>query len=321
MSYSIKGLLTSELTGDTLSRITESFNSVFKKDYPVNYFVDKYSNSSLGFSFHGLLYYNESIVGSFSVIPKKYQANNKHYTFGLACDAFILEEHRKDELFLKKMHQSVVERLAEFQVSFVFSIPNDIAYPYWKYMVKYKDIGEMNYYVYPVNIGALVSSLKFLNPLSSFFAGAWSGILPLFKNEKQLYAPQTNICLHIDEEYLAQRFNSTYTTITLSSTQKFTYKIIEEDGIRVAYLFHLSPSTTRCLNKAMSVLLKQKKNFDVVMFIGNWSNKPLSLIKVPREKEPRKQRFIGTILDANNCPEGVLNIKNWRLSLSDFDNR
>ena len=321
MGYSIKSLLTSELTKDTLSKMAESFNCVFKKTYPVNYFADKYNNSALGFSFHGLLYHEEIVVGSFSVIPKKYEANNKHYIFGLACDAFILEGHRKDELFLKRMHQAVVERLAEFKVSFVFSIPNDVAYPYWKYMVKYKDIGEMNYYIYPVKIGALVSSLKFINPFSSLFAGAWSTLLPLFNSKKLLHVSDSGIGLSIDEEFLKQRFNASYSIITLSSASFFVYKIIEEDGIRVAYLFLIVPSTAGCLNRAMSKLLKEKSNFDVVMFIGNWDEKPLSLMKVPKHKEPRKQRFVGTILDPNNCPEGVLNIKNWRLSLSDFDNR
>jgi hypothetical protein len=321
MIYLIKALITSELTDDTFVALVDSFNQVFKKQFSTQHFSRKYKNSSLGFSFHGLLYCNENVVGCFTVIPRTYQVNNAEYRFGLACDAFILEEHRKDELFLKRMHQAVVERLNDFNVSFVFSIPNDIAYPYWKYLVKYKDIGELNYYVYPVRVGALVSAFKLFDRVSKLFAGVWPYMLSITKNDKPLYKEESNISLLINEEYLAQRFDSSYVATRLSSNSYFIYKIIEEDNVRVAYLFLIVPATTKALNNAVSFFLKKKNEFDVIMFIGNWQKNIKSLIKVPASKAPRKQRFIGTIINKNLCPDGILDINNWRLSLADFDNR
>ncbi|GHV47970.1 hypothetical protein FACS1894181_02560 [Bacteroidia bacterium] len=103
VDYQIVGKTSIELTEKEWQELSCSFNSIFDKEFSVEYFKDKYLHSYLNFSIHGFLLYQEQIVGMFSIIPRLYNFSGEHKIIGLGCDAFILPNHRKDEFFLKEM--------------------------------------------------------------------------------------------------------------------------------------------------------------------------------------------------------------------------
>jgi hypothetical protein len=319
MAYEVKGLLTSEITTQQLQSLQQGFNTFFKKNYSIDYFQKKYTNTHLGFSFHGVLFFQQQVVGSFSVIPRLYNAGGKQVLLGVACDAFILEEHRKDELFLKKMHQAVEEQLKNYNISFIFSIPNDIAYPYWKYMVRYKDIGLLHYYVLPIKVGAIKPALKLFDMASAILAKLWVSLQPA--NDQLLYEEAADIFLIRDEKHYLYRYSfADYKEID-TKTYKARYRVYDENGINVAYLVDVFPTTAKNLKLAMSSIMKQEKqNCHLIMFIGNLSKTAAGLIKLPVSKEPRKQRVIGWSSNPEQDKD-FFKIGKLQISLADFDNR
>ena len=71
------------------------FNVVFKKQFSVQHFKTKYFGSSLGYSVHGILFYNTQIVGMFTAIPRQYIYKEEEITIALGCDAFHLKRAPK----------------------------------------------------------------------------------------------------------------------------------------------------------------------------------------------------------------------------------
>ena len=75
---------------------------------------------------------------------------------GLAVDVFIREAYRVDPLMLRRMYKKLRLLLEEEQVVAVIAVPNATAYPYWKNVVKWKEVGFINYWALPVRAGRIL---------------------------------------------------------------------------------------------------------------------------------------------------------------------
>ena len=320
-SYRIVVKKTTEFSDKDWKEYVHAFNTIFEKDFNIQHFKDKYAMTSIGFSSHGILYFKKNIVGMFTVIPRAYKYKDKIEDIGLACDAFILEDHRKDESFLKKMALDVFNHLSQFNVNRFISIPNQVAYPYWKYFVKWRDIDYLDYYILPVKITKFINN-KFIF-LDFFSAILFKSLVFLFSLKNELVnrnIEKKNITLFRDEKYYKQRFDNNYKVITLSEEFTFAFRVYDEDGIKVAYLIDCDPLSKTHLSKALNYIVnKSKLKVDCVMFIGIIDSPPMYFFKVPKKREPRKQPFIGFSFNKND--DVFFDIKSWEVSLANFDNR
>ncbi len=167
--YKILVKPTNKLSQKEWSDYIYAFNSIFEKSFDLKYFKNKYLLNALGFSAHGILYFKDKIVGMVTVIPNLYIINKNKELIGLTCDSFILKTHRTNEGFLKDMSLKVYDFLKKYNINRHISLPNSIAYPYWKYFVKWKDIGTLNYYIIPLKISKIFPKIKYFDFFSYNF--------------------------------------------------------------------------------------------------------------------------------------------------------
>jgi len=120
------------------------------------------------------------IVGGCTAIPFEYSVFGKKQVLGLIVDVFILEEYRYDPFALRVMYNKVKEALAADGITFIMAVPNKMAYPFWKQVVKWKDITHIPYFILPVRLGNLLHKTKLLNLFSLPFSYAWTGFFSLF---------------------------------------------------------------------------------------------------------------------------------------------
>lgn len=320
MAYKIISKYSNELSIAEWLEIKDSFNTVFEKDFDLNYFENKYQLNPLGFSCHGILYCDNLIVGSFTVIPRKYIFFGESKIIGLGCDAYILKKHRINEFFLKEMSDSVVSRMSEFNVDTFISLPNPNAYKYWKILGKWKDIGVLDYYIYPVNMSKLILGKSFLKHFSFFVSYIASFFFRLVycKSKK---TSKSNISIEVDDQVKSERFClDSYEYLSLGNSNWACYRIYEEDNVKVAYIIYVTEQSKKYISKAIFKLISQSGlKIDMILYIGNLKNKPINLYKVPKSKEPRRMKFIGFSSVSDNLE--FLNLDNWDLSLISFDNR
>jgi hypothetical protein len=304
-----------------------SFNSVFRKDFEYNYFKRKYLKSTCGFSFHALLLSdNNQIVGGCTVIPFNYFGNKELFLFGQAVDVFIVENYRTDPLMLLKMYSQLKSLLHSNHVRVVLAVPNKIAYPYWKNIVKWKDLGDLNYWIFPIKLGNITNSkfCRALNGMSIIFAEFLiflNNCVSFCTNSK---SRDVNYEIEKSENFASYRYDESYEKIEKGDIQ-FIFKIYIEDGKVVAYLYDFNEKgnvTFKSLVKAVSYI-KRFKDIDVVVFVGKLNFTQFLMLKVPKKMEPKRLPLVFDIISPGDYTvfSDIGNFRNWNYSLLNYDVR
>ena len=203
-------------------------------------------------------------------------------------------------------------------------MPNPQAYNYWKFISNWKDIGELDYYIFPVNYSKLIfnnSTLSFLSLSLSLIISYFFKIVHIFSNNIK----KRNIFIHFDELSRKQRFNlEDYLHIKLNNKSRGYYRIYNEKGLNVAYIIHINFLSKKNISTMINkIIFENGSKIDLVAYIGNLNNKPFNLIKLPNYKYPRKLVFTGLILENLKSSQDIdfFDLKNWEVNLANFDNR
>ncbi len=309
---------TNELAENEISQICTLFEEVFKKPMTIELFKQKFENNQSGFSYHGLMMEEEKIVGCYSAIPYKYNYFEKEIVFALSVDTMIAENYRGNPFSLKKMANLVYNSLKVDAISFVFGFPNDNVYLVRKKILKWQDIGLLDFYILPINIGAIKSRLAHLNILSRIFAGA----LNIFAGSKSLDTKAFSIEKINDRSFQKARYDVSYSIERLKDDSYFAYKIYNEENVRTAYIIDVYPLCKSGLENAVKALYtKEKNNIDLIIYVGNLDFSVKNLFKVPEKYRPKNVYMSGKILDDTVIDERVFDIENWNANLSNYDVR
>ncbi len=235
---------------------------------------------------------------------------------GLFVDVMIKKEFRSLKHFVM-MSITLNEICKAENISFLFAYPNDNSYPIFKKVLEYKDIGRLNFFVLPVNIGKLKKELSFLSPLTKLYSSfICSKFLSYFT--KDVYEKK-DIKKVFDLSFIKQRYSSSHKIIEINDF-KFFYKIEDFENTKVAYLIDVQPLSKKNIESSVNYIYKKhKKEIDTIMYIGNISYSPINLIKVPLKYEPKNINFIGLTLEENVFDDKIFDLQKWESNLSDFD--
>jgi hypothetical protein len=302
----------------------QSFNQVFDKNCTVDDFKQKYFNTIDGFSFHSLLMKEQQIVGSCTAIPYEYFVGNNIIRAALVVDVFIAHEYRNDPYSLYQIYQKLKEKLILHNISLVLAVPNDLIYPYWKSVVKWKDIGFLKYYALPVRLGNVISkNSRLLNGLSSLASKMLLGFSGLSRTKEQVQLIRMNRANRIFEK---QRYTSDHRIVD-DDRHFFTYRNVREKNIDTCYLIDFfnkrdGKRDSSSLTKAIRHICSEGKPA-LILFIGKLTFFQLLLFRIPSRMEPRKLFFMADILipNPNLDPELIYRFKNWDFGLFNFDVR
>ena len=314
---------TSEITASEWEGYTVAFNQVFENECSIGFFKHKYTNTIDTNSYHVLLKEQSGVVGACTVIPYEYYFEEKITKIGLAVDVFILPEFRTDPLALYRMYKLLKKELIQRNIALVIAVPNDVAYPYWKNVVKWKDIGFLNYYALPVKLGSVIKKLPILlNPLSycfSRFIIFLSRFIFSTKKECKIRINRTNKIVE------KQRYTQNHVQLTLDNTY-FSYRIVNENGIISCYLIDFYNIKKRrkdatSLTKAIKRIIATEF-VDIIIFVGKLNFFQLLLLKIPFKFEPKHLYFTSDILISENINSKLISdIHNWDFGLFNYDVR
>lgn len=311
---------TNNLSNDEKLQLVNLFNRTFNKDFNLEDFFKKFSKNIKGYSYHSILFENNNIIGCYSVIPFLYSYHNKKLIFGLSVDTMIKEENRGNPFVLKKLASNMYDYLKKENIPFVFGFPNDNVYLIRKKILKWRDIGQLKYYILPINLKAVKKRLDIFSPLYKAF------ILPLINscvktsfekfddNEKEIFLLKNN-------DFINSRFDQTY-NIKKNEFGYFSYKIYFESELKVAYLIDVYPLTKENIESSVKYIYQNyKSEIDIIMYIGILNFKLKNLFEVPKKFEPKSVYMSGMILIEELLDTSIFNIDNWCVNLSNFDVR
>lgn len=313
---------------DVDSKVWKSYLAAFNSAFGLNRDLDdmkrKYMLTHKTFSYHVFAQVDDQIAGSCSVIPYKYIIGTEELSVGLVVDVFILEDHRTDPLLLFKMYRQLKDLLKNQEIDVIIAVPNDMAYPYWKRVVKWKDIGNLPYYVVPVKprfnfdrrgylTGILTKLLvRPFNYLSRYINDSGSDSLIRLDRTK------ANL---LDE----QRYGKEHKIIK-SGTFYCSYLSFNESGKVVCYLIDFANPNGLKDGKSLSLSLHHITTnvvCDYVAYIGKLPFTQLSMLRLPNRLEPRKLRLMYDVINwDSSLDESVLGVmQNWDFGLYNYDVR
>jgi len=309
---------TDQLTESEQQQMRDLFFRVFNKKMTKDAFERKFLYTPKGYSYHGLMLHEKTIVGASSAVPARYRFFGQEHIFALSVDTMIDPKHRGG-CHLIKMINLVHQGLINDGISFIFGFPNEQFYAVQKRLLKYEDIGELDYYVLPLNIGSVFPKLKFLNVMSRGFCKITVRFCRIPKNSEA----GRGITKVVDKQFERHRYDAGYSRIALGETAECIYKIYEEkDGIRTLYIIDVVPMTAASLARAVKQICRTAvKTVDIVIYVGKPASKPAGLWKAPDSKKPQRIRMTGKLLIPDVIDDSVFKMNNWNVNISDFDVR
>jgi len=310
-------LKSSQLRSSDYFALQTLFKRCFNREMSTEWFQKKYKSPLLdGESYLGLMVDDSGvIVGSMTIIPFKYVYFNKPYVFGNLIDLMIDPDHRNNISNFENIYNLLIKEVMG-KIDFLYCVPNQNSYLYFIKILKWKIVGKLNYYIFPIKFNKIKFMLRHFNFVAVLLEKFiyWVSIPFLFRKYS------FNITRKNDQNFQNYRFDKSYQVVA-SNECKSTYKIYDEDGIKTAYIVDFHPMSTKWLSKTVNQILKQEReNIDLVLFISFRKLKIWNLIKVPLNHEPRKLNLIGTCLNKDLEIE-IFNLQNWHFTLSDFDVR
>lgn len=315
---------TNDMPDSEWLKYAESFNCVFEKNFTAEFFKKKYLVRGESPSFHALLKSDTgTVAGACSAMPMTILNKDSKIRAALLVDVFILKEHRTNPLTLMKMYRRLTQKLKECGIEAVLAVPNATAYPYWKNIVKFSDIGDLDYWVLPLKVGNVLKKFQFINPLSKFVSSimlSLSKLLAAFFKGKN-HCPYS-FSIETDCEYLKRRFPSGTYARAQRGDCEYCYRICDEDGVSTAYLMYFmenSRRTLRALNTAIEDIIGE--NPDIVIYVGKIPFIESALLKLPRKLEPKRLPLMLDWLPESGRPEGILDVQEWDFGLSNYDVR
>lgn len=313
----IENKKTTELTESELQQILDGFNTAFSLDRPLKVMVNQYVNNPFGYSWHNVVYDDDRIVGHICAIPNYYWCNGEKVVFVDGVDAFIYKEYRDGEIFLEQL-QSYFSHMKAIGAKLMVGFPDAKVMKLYAKTKVYKKIGEMQTYILPYRIGGVKPSLKFLNWASEAFSWCYVGLAGLFASKKI-----TQFKIEKDAESFNatryKRMDGDYKTVK-NGDLEFFYKIMPFNGVRAAFLIDVTGKSAKHFNQAVKYIMKHhRKEFDIILYVGNLYFKNSGLIKVPQKFAPKQFNFIIKFFDKSYKNDMVKDIRNWDVNLATYD--
>ena len=312
---------TPDLSEDECNQIASLFNRVFQKNVSSDAFFLKYYWTNEEGSYHSLIVSDNKIVGCYSVIPYSYSFFERAVQFGLSVDTMIDEEFRGNPYEFKKIASAIYDRLRNDGINFVFGFPNENVYLVRKKILKWKDMGCLNFFVLPINLGNLKPRFLLFNLFSRFF----SYLLILYSRFIRLghfESPKFDIKINKDgnEHFLSERYKSDYSFVK-SETGYFVYKKMIDQGALTSFIMDFEPHTQSSIEYAVQYIYKNEPDIDAIIYVGKLPFKPRNLIKVPQRYAPKQIKMAGLVLDNSKIDDRVFDIASWNVGLANFDVR
>ncbi len=308
---------TSELSNEEKSQIISLYNIVFENNSTLQTFDDFYYNNVKGDSFHSLMKAEGNVVGHDAGTPCYFKVNGTKIAAMCNVGTMIHPNYRGLENYYDLMRAAFDKYKVE-GYEIVYGFPNDNAFPLITGIKIMRFIGNLDTYCLPFRIGGVKKKLGFLNWASLLFCNCWLSVSNIFASKKV-----SSFLIEKDSETFNEtrykRNNGDYSKVHLPGLD-FVYKVEDYEGVRAAFLIDVTQKSAYNFCRAAKYIWKQeKKDCDIVLYVGVLPFGRTGFMKVPHKFEPKKFNFTAVLNTKALSKETFYNLSNWDMNLSNYD--
>lgn len=323
----ISVVISNELNDNDWAQITSGFNESFELNKGPVELVSYYSLSELGYSYHAIARNGDGvIIAHSSIFPYYYLVNKERMLFGLSGGTFVLKAYRKDAFLYVDLLEELKDYVSSKGIVLTYGVSNENSFGMAVRVLGSFHLKDLKYYAIPVAFSKLILKKKFIfvDRILQLFLVFWCFLLRLYSQNCDATERQQPIRLDLTEKFYSIRFGVKYKQI---QTEKFNaiYRIVDEGGIRTAYLMDFRRKGLRSLFALSSVVsnILQNEEVDLIVFVGELSFFQSILCKVPRRFEPQRLPLTYDLLVNKNTElnDLISDPGNWDFSLMNFDVR
>lgn len=304
---------TKDLSSQDIYDLNNLYNNIFRKKSKklrdTNEFLNKFTSNSFGYSFHGIIKKDNFFIASYNVIPQEYCFFSKTLFFGLSVDTGVHENYRGNIIFLKRLAEGTYNLLKINNIVLVYGLPNNNIYLVRKKILKWKDIGRLNYYIYPVSLKKYLYLFSYLD----FFL---TNIIKFIIFFKEINRNNLNKNIYINFGNKLSDYNNLNHFSIKNINFNCVYKFSENK--KNVYIVNIYPLTYNNIKNAIKSILRIEKDINLIIYPS--SLKINQMIKIPNFFIRENNIISGRIISENSLQDLIWNIHNWNLSLSNFDN-
>lgn len=323
---------TPDVTAEMWSSYGEAFGEAFGRSLDCQQMRHRFLTSVAGCSYHAFLMRDDdTVVGACSVIPYDYDCRGERERWGLVMGAFIRRAYRSDPFHLKVMY----ERLADFchaaGVRKVISLPNANAYRYWKSVTRWRDVGDLHYYVLPIAIGTLVGLGQPWRHIADAcgrpLALAWLAIARLAAALWNPISRKPTVRLHRHQNFQNHRYPVSAGYCMLEThTMSAVYRVASETHGAIAYVMECCRADGRCDARTLASVaahIAGDRHIAAIVYVGVLGFPQVVLPQLPKRVVPQRMPLmIGDLSLAEDDPlHDLLSLHHWEFGLVNYDVR
>jgi len=295
------------------------FRRTFHKTMTLSQFERKYSSTALGYSHHGLMFADGILAGTYNIIPYVYSYFGTRRLFGLCTDTMVAPAHRGGPFNVLKMAGPVHQAAAQDDIGFLLDFPNESAAGFTRKILRWTEIGELDFYALPLTIGTICPALRW----ADFAVRLCSRVIVRLPGKKPSSEASFPVEKMADEPFATHRYGPEHHTLNLCHGGDCVYRLYQEsNGARVVYLIDVRPLTARHFAKAIRMVhAATAGRADFILYVGRLPFRPAGLLRVSPSRRPRRIVMCGKILNGQLIDDRVFQIANWNINLSNFDVR
>lgn len=323
----IQILKTFEIEDSLWERIVQGFNESFDRNVTVEAFKSGFCVSNQwGYAFHAIAFDDETndIMAFNTYTPTFYKDGLNMMVSG---STYVKPAYRRDIFLFYDLLTALRNRARKEGFVAEIGIPNHNSRDYAKKLLKTQYVADLDYYILPRNLSVSIGKpslhvfdgvFRLLFNVHLFIQGALSSA---FNNSEK----ETKYSLITDEDFYQARFKSPSYSRFISGDYLGFYKMEDEDGKQVAYVFDFKCNgvrTRKALTKLVHHIFKSEKP-DAILFVGFLRLRQFTLLKVPRKLIPKPLPLTYFILDKSRKEEfkDMDEKRNWNFGLMNFDVR
>lgn len=310
------GRTSSQLSSSEFDQLASLFNQVFEKSICADDLRAKYANPLHGESHHGVMLADDGkIAGHIVGIPFQYDFFGRPVVFANAVDLMIHPDQRVDLLSFSKIYDAMLS-VSQGLYDFVYAVPNPSSHLYFKKLLRWKDVGDLHYYLLPLRASKLDARFRGFDWASSLAARLLCA-MPSGVGGGEREAP---ISKQVSPEFIEYRFRSGYERFSEGEAWAYV-KVVDEDATKTAYVVGARPLDGKWMREVVRRVVRRfGAQIDVVLYVGTEFDAPFNLRRVPERFEPRKLTLVGRRL-SDGVDDRVYELENWRFDLLDWDTR